>query len=267
MNLGYKYAAIVVLFLAVFTAVGAAIYTEFCRSGLQQEVNKLNSGLQTAGDFGPLVAIASDLIDPKADTTAIRLAAVRAEYEEAIELAIAIDQKVREKSMELATLLKEQKRANGHLRTLQQAIELLTVEPETVDPQHDEAQDESQTKNGEVLDTTEPIVLAVKKQGASAVTRVIDGDTVCVNVQLLDDLWLHESPMRLVGINCPELNTPEGVAASAFTQQWIVDHSCRVVLTGKRDKYGRPLGDVYSGDMLRLTAELLDHGHAKKVSY
>ena len=100
-----------------------------------------------------------------------------------------------------------------------------------------------------------------------AITRVIDGDTVCVDVRLIDDVWLHNAPMRLLGINCPEMNTPEGVAAKAFTERWIAGRDCHVVLSSKRDKYGRLLGDVAAGDQMRLTADLLENGHAKKVSY
>lgn len=109
--------------------------------------------------------------------------------------------------------------------------------------------------------------LAIRSASQPAIARVIDGDTVCVNVQLIDDVWLYNSPMRLQGIDCPEMNTPEGVAAKVFAEKWIGGYRCQAELSGKRDKYGRLLGDIVGSDQVRLTDSLLANGHAKRVSY
>lgn len=84
------------------------------------------------------------------------------------------------------------------------------------------------------------------KSQQSAIVRVVDGDTVLINYQLLGDLWLKDAPMRLYGIDCPELNTPEGKQAKAFTEKWIVENSrtLKITLQLNRDKYGRLLGEV-----------------------
>lgn len=100
----------------------------------------------------------------------------------------------------------------------------------------------------------------------SAVDRVIDGDTICVDVQLVGDVWLRKAPMRLYGINCPEMNTAEGKAAKAFTESWLAANAEQVELSKDRDKYGRLLGDFVAGKE-RLTAALLKAGHAAKVDY
>lgn len=112
---------------------------------------------------------------------------------------------------------------------------------------------------------------AAKQQAATpalptAVERVIDGDTICVDVRLVGDVWLHKAPMRLFGINCPEMNTAEGKAAKAFTDAWLLAKDEQVELSKDRDKYGRLLGDFVAGKE-RLTAALLKAGHAAKVDY
>lgn len=74
-----------------------------------------------------LVAITYDTASP-ADQTAMRLAAVQAQYDELISRLNIVDGQISEKSKELSALLKERKRIYDHAPTLRKAIDLLTVE-------------------------------------------------------------------------------------------------------------------------------------------
>jgi micrococcal nuclease len=79
------------------------------------------------------------------------------------------------------------------------------------------------------------------KEGTYAVLRVIDGDTI-----VLDGYF----PVRLIGINAPELNEPLGRTATEFVRQTIGNSPVRIVFDGNRtDRYGRVRAHVYIGDI------------------
>ncbi|MGW0065365.1 thermonuclease family protein [Streptosporangium sandarakinum] len=82
--------------------------------------------------------------------------------------------------------------------------------------------------------------------------RVVDGDTLHVKVTV--DIGFHASAatmvtVRLDGINCPEKNTPEGKAATAFVNRWFVGHPGPISLATRKgqEKYGRWLGTISVG--------------------
>lgn len=89
-----------------------------------------------------------------------------------------------------------------------------------------------------------------------------DGDTLYIDVQMMGTLWLVGEKMRVSGVNCPEMSTPEGLAAKQFTADWIAKHKYTLDLKPIRDKYGRLLGDLYSVDGEKLSAALLASGNA-----
>jgi hypothetical protein len=95
------------------------------------------------------------------------------------------------------------------------------------------------------------------------VREILDGDTVRISLALGFDLTLTDSA-RLYGLDCPELPTPEGQAAKAFTEQWLARHKgFAFTAHGKgRDKYHRLLGTII-GDGESLNAALLESGHAR----
>ncbi len=99
------------------------------------------------------------------------------------------------------------------------------------------------------------------------VLRVVDGDTLEV---MLDLGWgiHHKTKVRLAGINCPEMSTPEGVAARDFVRDLLWGPMKIEVASHSLDKYGRTLGTVYfpAGQGLAdLAAELFAKGHAVKA--
>lgn len=73
------------------------------------------------------------------------------------------------------------------------------------------------------------------------VTRVVDGDTFVVDLDLGWRVWLRDERLRVLGINAPEVSTPEGVAAKTWAQG-IVPVGTKIVVHSKSlDKYGLSL--------------------------
>ena len=96
------------------------------------------------------------------------------------------------------------------------------------------------------------------------VRRVIDGDTLNVTVAL--PLYAMDEKLRLRGLDCPELDTPEGKAAKRRVEELIATAREVVITTSKVDKYDRYLADVHlfqpDGDWRFLNNTLLREGHA-----
>jgi len=106
--------------------------------------------------------------------------------------------------------------------------------------------------------------------GAATVTRVVDGDTVRV------DLDGARETVRLVGINTPETVAPDrpvecyGPEASAHLKELLPDGT-EVRLerdVEARDRYGRLLAYVYrTDDDLFVNVDLVAGGYAQARSY
>jgi endonuclease YncB( thermonuclease family) len=77
---------------------------------------------------------------------------------------------------------------------------------------------------------------------------------------------MKNDKLRLRGIDCPELGTPEGEAAKRFAEALFSRAVKATVTTTKPDKYDRYLSDVFlqmpDGRELFLNNELLSAGHA-----
>ena len=113
---------------------------------------------------------------------------------------------------------------------------------------------------------------------AAIVERVVDGDTLKVQIDIGFGITVHEK-LRLRGINTPELSTPEGERAKKFVAGLLPAGSA-IVLKSHRtrvDMHGRFVADVFyikeaahpreiieSG--VYLNQELLDKGLAVRMS-
>jgi endonuclease YncB( thermonuclease family) len=101
----------------------------------------------------------------------------------------------------------------------------------------------------------------------ATVLRVVDGDTLWVKIHLRPDLWIKEK-LRLRGLDCSELNTPEGKAAKRFVEALVVRAQGVTITTTKPDKWDRYLSDVFlemaDGDLF-LNNHLLANGHARRM--
>ena len=105
----------------------------------------------------------------------------------------------------------------------------------------------------------------------SRVTRVVDGDTIDVELDLGFNIKLSER-VRFVGVNAPESRTRDleekerGLAAKDFVGRWLLEHAgmnpiIQTSLDG-RGKFGRVLGRVLNQEGVCLNDVLIEAGHA-----
>jgi micrococcal nuclease len=99
---------------------------------------------------------------------------------------------------------------------------------------------------------------------AATLRRVVDGDTLVVTLETAPGIFI-EQKLRLRGLDCPEMSTPEGRAAKRFVEALVAQTAAVVISTTKPDKYDRYLADVFlttdTGDIF-LNNALLENGHA-----
>lgn len=99
-------------------------------------------------------------------------------------------------------------------------------------------------------------------------TRVIhDGDTLRADVDLGFGVWISNMPLRLAGINAPELGNPGGREARDWLRNKLPAGSLITIRTYKdaTEKYGRMLTDIWLGDPVSGTSinqQLIAVGHA-----
>ena len=106
----------------------------------------------------------------------------------------------------------------------------------------------------------------------ATLVRVIDGDTVVLNIDLGFNVTLTDAHMRIYGINCPEKNTEAGQDALRYAKEWaaadtayniVKEKQYKVtVQSNKKDKYGRILGELFYANE-SLGEVLLKAGKAK----
>lgn len=96
------------------------------------------------------------------------------------------------------------------------------------------------------------------------VVRVVDADTLILDLDQGWHTWRLGERCRLSGINAPELGTPEGEEAKRFVLSLLLADAVLPVTFVSRslDKYGRPLGIVRLADGRILNDLLLTAGHA-----
>ena len=74
--------------------------------------------------------------------------------------------------------------------------------------------------------------------------RVIDGDTLLVNIDLGFSVFI-EQRLRLRGLDAPELGTSKGNATKKFLESRLKDCDFLIIKTHGSDKYDRYLVDVF----------------------
>ena len=96
--------------------------------------------------------------------------------------------------------------------------------------------------------------------------RVVDGDTVDVNLDLGFSVILAKQRVRLAGIDTPESRTRDkaekvlGLPAKELLKS-LCEDGCVVESLGK-GKYGRILGVLYDSDGNSLNQKIIDAGLA-----
>jgi|TARA_R110002072_G_scaffold183119_1_gene339405 micrococcal nuclease len=105
------------------------------------------------------------------------------------------------------------------------------------------------------------------------VVRVIDGDTVDVDIDLGFGVWLRKERVRIMGIDTPESRTRDkvekkfGLASKAKLKELLKNGSILKTQVSKKGedmkgKFGRILGDFILEDGRKVTEVLIDEGHA-----
>jgi micrococcal nuclease len=102
------------------------------------------------------------------------------------------------------------------------------------------------------------------------VVRVVDGDTIDVDIDLGFYIWAHNQRIRLVGIDAPEVRGASkevGDRATAFLKA-LIEGKTIILKTVKGtdnadrdDSFGRWLGEVYL-DGQNVNQMLIESGHA-----
>lgn len=100
---------------------------------------------------------------------------------------------------------------------------------------------------------------------AAKLIRVIDGDTLVLDLDLGFYSWRVGQSYRLLRIDAPELPTPEGKAAKAALEAVLLGKAM-TVRTYKADSFGRFLAEVLA-DHTNVSDWLVANGHAKYRSY
>ena len=106
------------------------------------------------------------------------------------------------------------------------------------------------------------------------VLRIIDGDTLVVNIDLGFDVWIHNEVIRLNGIDTPEVQTTDpvekffGTLAKNRVKEYLDNDGTTgavtlVSKTFKKEKYGRVTADLkVQGQIRSLCAALVGEGYA-----
>lgn len=87
----------------------------------------------------------------------------------------------------------------------------------------------------------------------ATIVRVIDGDTIDVDIDLGFDSWLHKQRIRLCGVDTPESRTRDkqekvhGLLAKKCVQEHLEVGKSYPLRTTKKGKFGRYLGEFKTG--------------------
>ena len=107
------------------------------------------------------------------------------------------------------------------------------------------------------------------------VVKIVDGDTVDVDIDLGFGVTLRDERVRIMGIDTPESRTRDkvedlfGEAAKARLKE-LMKHGGKLITTEDRKgedmkgKFGRVLGDFkvdYNGEMKKVTDIMTEEGH------
>ena len=110
----------------------------------------------------------------------------------------------------------------------------------------------------------------------SKILRIVDGDTVDVDIDLGFGIWMHKERVRIMGIDTPESRTRDkvekkfGLASKARLKELMPVGSMQTLHTqidksgeDKKGKFGRILGD-FMIDTKFVTDIMINEGYAVK---
>ena len=95
------------------------------------------------------------------------------------------------------------------------------------------------------------------------IVRVIDGDSIILDIDLGFGLWIHGESIRLYGIDTPECRTRDaeekaaGLLAKDFVKNCLHVGGTYRLQTKEKGKFGRYLGTIYLTDESSINAALV----------
>ena len=100
------------------------------------------------------------------------------------------------------------------------------------------------------------------------VTRVVDGDTIDVELDLGFSI-LMRARVRLLGIDTPESRTRDleekkfGLAAKDYLKHWIEEQEYVMIESTEKGKFGRVLGNVWNPECtICINTKMIEDHHA-----
>ena len=103
------------------------------------------------------------------------------------------------------------------------------------------------------------------------VRSVYDGDTARVDISLPFGIWISNQPVRLMGIDAPEVtgvNKPLGLAARDRLRELSLNKDVFICTDqDRREKYGRVLVRLMTLSGIDLNDLLVEEGHAVYREY
>jgi len=109
------------------------------------------------------------------------------------------------------------------------------------------------------------------------IVRVVDGDTVDVDIDLGFSHWIHNERIRLYGVDTPECRTRDaeekaaGLLAKKFVEDALHVGGTYTLTTREKGKFGRYLGVIMLSDRTSVNAALVSenlavpyHGQSKQ---
>ena len=102
------------------------------------------------------------------------------------------------------------------------------------------------------------------------VTKVYDGDTITVDIDLGLNVWVRNEKVRLYGINAPEVRgkeRPKGLLSRDHLRKLVMDKDIIIeTIKDKKGKYGRYLGAIMLGKV-NICQQMVTDGHAIYKEY
>lgn len=102
------------------------------------------------------------------------------------------------------------------------------------------------------------------------VTKVYDGDTITVDLDMGLRVWQKKVDVRLYGMNAPELRGAthdQGIVSRDALRSILPIDSSVTIVSHAYEKYGRVLGTVVNKDGVDCTQWMLAHGYAVPLAY
>ena len=109
------------------------------------------------------------------------------------------------------------------------------------------------------------------------IVRVIDGDSILIDIDLGFSHWIHNESIRLYGIDTPECRTRDaeektaGLLAKKFVEDALHVGGTYKLQTREKGKFGRFLGVIFVSDKTSINTALVTehlavpyHGQSKQ---